>query len=128
MDTSTLIGRLFSAVYIAVGLGMVLRPAYYSRMLTDFTKSPVSAYLGGVMALIFGLLVVMYHNIWSGGWVVVLTVVGWMALVKGFLILALPDFLVEKSIAIMPKGRGLQVMGAVVLVIGLVVGWLSCAA
>jgi hypothetical protein len=126
MNTSLLIGRLFAGVYIAVGLGMLLRPAHYGKMLADFTKSPGSIYLGGIMALIVGLLVVMFHNLWAGGWVVVLTVFGWLALIKGCLILALPDLFVTKVSALMPTGKGLRVMGVAILVLGLVVGYLSC--
>jgi uncharacterized protein YjeT (DUF2065 family) len=125
MDSSTLIGRLFAVVYIAVGLGMLLRPSHYGKMLTSFTENPAVLYLGGAMALTAGMLIVMFHNVWSGGWVVLLTIIGWLALVKGCLILILPDIFGVKVGALMGDGKRLRPWGGFALVLGLVIGYFS---
>ncbi len=33
--------------------------------------------------MVYGLIVVFTHNIWKGGWVVVVSVTGWLILLKG---------------------------------------------
>jgi len=45
----------------------------------------------GIITVIAGLAMVLAHNIWRGGALpVVVTLVGWLALIKGLLILILP--------------------------------------
>ena len=54
-------------------------------------RSPPLVLLAGVFAVAVGLGVVVGHNVWSGGALpVVVTLVGWAALIKGFALLALP--------------------------------------
>ena len=54
-------------------------------------RSPPLVLLAGVFAVALGLGLVIGHNVWSGGALpVVVTLVGWAALIKGFVLLALP--------------------------------------
>lgn len=47
--------------------------------------------LGAILGLIFGLLIVVSHNIWHLNWEVIITVIGWMALIKALFILFFMD-------------------------------------
>ena len=42
------------------------------------------------MAITVGLLIIHYHNNWVNNWTVLVTIFGWIALVKGILLLAVP--------------------------------------
>jgi hypothetical protein len=47
-------------------------------------------FIAGVIALLTGLAMVLGHNVWSGGALpVIVTLVGWLTLIKGLLILFL---------------------------------------
>ena len=53
--------------------------------------NPPVLMLAAIVALILGLLVVLSHNVWTGGAVPVLvTIVGWISLLKGLIFLWLP--------------------------------------
>jgi vacuolar-type H+-ATPase subunit I/STV1 len=53
--------------------------------------SPSMMLLLGIITVVAGLAMVLAHNIWSGGALaVVVTVVGWLTLIKGLLFLLLP--------------------------------------
>jgi len=125
VETSVLIGRLFAALYIAVGVGMLVRPAHYKKMIADFSESPALLYLGGAMALAAGVLIVTFHNDWTPGWTIILTLLGWAALVKGFLILALPDLIIHTMGGIYQRQAFLSVVGGFALVLGLALGYFS---
>jgi hypothetical protein len=63
---------------------------YLTAAVTDFTEM-VSPLAVPVTFMAAGLAMVLAHNIWSGGaLVVVVTVVGWMTLTKSLLFLFLP--------------------------------------
>ena len=47
--------------------------------------------LSGFMAIIIGFLIIENHNNWVKNWTVLITIVGWAALVKGVLLLVFPN-------------------------------------
>jgi hypothetical protein len=60
---------------------------------TALVHNPPVLFIVGVIALGVGLAMILGHNVWSGGALaVVVTLIGWLALVKGLLFLFLsPD-------------------------------------
>jgi vacuolar-type H+-ATPase subunit I/STV1 len=58
--------------------------------ITAMLHSAPLLFLAGVLAVTAGIAIVLTHNVWSGGVTPVLvTLVGWVALVKGLLLLFL---------------------------------------
>jgi hypothetical protein len=59
--------------------------------LTRFSRAdPPLLFLAGVIGIAVGLAIVIGHNVWSGGPLpVTITLVGWLALIKGSLLLFL---------------------------------------
>jgi hypothetical protein len=58
---------------------------------TALLQNPSLMFIVGVITLAAGLAMVLAHNVWSGGaLVVVVTVVGWMTLTKSLFFLFLP--------------------------------------
>jgi hypothetical protein len=58
---------------------------------TALLQNPSMMLIVGIITLAAGLAVVLAHNIWSGGaLVVVVTIVGWITLIKSLLFLFLP--------------------------------------
>ena len=114
------LAKLFGLCYLAVGLGMLLNMTWFKKMLGDFLKNNVMLFWGGLTSLILGLVLVMAHNVWDGAWYVILvTLFGWGALLKGVFYLVLPDktaALAKKMMAKMP----MWLMALFVLVLGLV--------
>jgi hypothetical protein len=60
-------------------------------MINDFITNPVILYMGGIMALFFGILIVEFHNVWEADWAVIITLLGWISLLKGCLLLIAPE-------------------------------------
>jgi energy-coupling factor transporter transmembrane protein EcfT len=57
---------------------------------TALVHSPPAMYIISVITLVAGLAIILGHNVWSGGVLpVVVTLVGWLALIKGLLLLFL---------------------------------------
>jgi hypothetical protein len=76
---------------ILIGLSMMTHSQATVETVTALLQSPSMTLILGVITLAAGLAMVLAHNIWSGGTlVVVVTLVGWMALVKSLFFLFLP--------------------------------------
>ncbi len=94
METSILIAKMVAVFYVAVGLGILFNHVYFKKMINEMMKSAGFFYLGGIMALLAGFLIVNFHNVWVWDWTVIITVLGWLALLKGILLLLAPQVLV----------------------------------
>lgn len=90
MDAASFVAALIGPIYVIVGIGILLNPDHYRRMTEDFFHSPALMYLGGAMALAAGLSILYFHNDWSGDWRVIITILGWLACLKGAHLLILP--------------------------------------
>jgi hypothetical protein len=85
------LSRLLGLYSVLVGLAMVAhRQATIETIRAMMHNAPV-LYVVGVIALAAGLAMVLGHNVWHGGVLpVVVTLVGWLSLIKGLVILFLP--------------------------------------
>jgi len=89
--TEAQILQLFGLIYLAVGLGAFKR-GRFSQLMKDFSESPAATLTIGMGATVVGFLLVTFYGNWQGNWTTVLiTVFGWLGLVKGLLLLAAPQ-------------------------------------
>jgi hypothetical protein len=77
-------------ILVQVGAMVVHKEAMVDDMTALMRDRPLLIILG-MIALALGLAMVLAHNVWSGGALpIVVTVVGWIFLIRGVLILVLP--------------------------------------
>jgi hypothetical protein len=90
MDTSIFLARLLGSSMLVIGLGLLLNRATYRDMSLEFLDSPALIYIGGLIAFVAGLAIVLTHNVWVVGWPVVITIFGWVSLVAGIFRIVFP--------------------------------------
>lgn len=117
METSLLIAQILGPIYVVISLGMLMNKGHYTNVFNDFIKSDALMYIGGVMAMAIGLLIVQAHNVWVKDWTVLVTIVGWIAVLKGVMLFVFPGVMKKQTKAMM-KGNMLQVASIVALVLG----------
>ena len=85
------LSRLIGLYCILITLSMMTRKQATVETVTALVQNPSTTLILGIITLAAGLAMVLAHNVWSGGApVVVVTLVGWMALVKSLFFLFLP--------------------------------------
>lgn len=87
---SILLAKFIAVYYLAAGIGMLLQPKAFKKLIEDYTKSVGLVFVSGIVGLTIGLLMVTYHNIWVKDWTVLVTIIGWIAVAKGLLFTAFP--------------------------------------
>ncbi len=122
--TDAQIFQAIGIVYIAVGIGMLINPDFYKKLIKDFTENTSGIYLGGLVALMIGFLLVTFHNIWSKDWPVIITIIGWVALVKGLFLITLPRVSI-KICNIYKMDKFLSVWATIVIILGGLLCWLG---
>jgi len=85
------LSRLIGLYCILVALSMITRRHATLESVTALLHNPSMIFVVGIITLAAGLAMVLAHNIWSGAALaVVVTLVGWMTLIKSLLFLFLP--------------------------------------
>ena len=120
MQTSIFIAKILGLVYLVFGLGVLFNGKYYRKLLEDMMKEVTNLYWGGISSLVIGFLIVYYHNVWEYSWVVIITILGWLALLKGVLLIVLPDLMIRWTKAWTKAKSFMPVWGFVILVLGLI--------
>ena len=90
MDLSTFLAQLFAVLYLTVGLGILMQKDHYKKVYKEALSSSVVMMYGGAASLMFGFIIVSFHNVWEGTWEILITLVGWMGLFKGFVLILSP--------------------------------------
>jgi hypothetical protein len=93
MGTSIFLAKILGPYCLIMAGGALLNRGFYQKIVDDFLKNAALVYLGGVFALLFGLFIVAVHNIWDSNWPVVITLIGWLSILKGARIILFPNSL-----------------------------------
>ncbi len=117
--------QIFSIAYLAVGIGILINHDFYKKLLEDFSENAFALYLGGIAALVIGYLIVAFHNTWTKDLSVIITIIGWIALIKGILILIRPKIMIALTKAIVKKEGFLKIEAVAVIIIGLALSLLG---
>jgi hypothetical protein len=76
---------------ILAALSMMIRKETIVETVTALLHNSPLMFIVGILTLAGGLAMVLAHNVWSGGVsAVIVTLVGWLTLIKGLLFLFLP--------------------------------------
>lgn len=86
------LAKVLGIYFIAVSIALLLHPERIKKVYQQMMDQDAVLFLGGIMAVLFGAFIVSSHNIWVVQWPVIVTIVGWLSLIKGVLLMAYPDF------------------------------------
>ena len=118
MTTELFIERWFAIGWLIFGISHLLYPAEWAALFLPLRERATGGLLLATFYLPLGLAVVLAHNVWVLGLPVVVTLAGWILVVKSLVYLFYPRAL----FAIMPgNGRmknGFRIAGLITFVLG----------
>lgn len=124
METSLFLARLIGPIFIIIGIGLFLNRDMYRTAAEEVFKSRALFYVFGALALAGGLAIVLNHNVWAWDWPVIITVVGWLMIVRGTFHILFPQQIGDLAARMLARGpQLLLVSGAVVFVLGAILSW-----
>ncbi len=117
METS--IQKLVAISYLVIGLSHIVQPRVWAQFFIMFRdKGEVGSFLSGLLHFPLGLLIVSFHNVWSGIPLIV-TIMGWGLVIKDLVYLTYPKhgmrMLARVSIE---RSWGFVVAGVIAVVLG----------
>lgn len=96
--------NVFAVAYLAIGIGGIVEPTMLKNLLRDFEKDRAVSFVSGLFAITVGYLIGATHVHAKDATGLLVATLGWIALVKGFVLIAAPKWTFEMADRIM-KGQ-----------------------
>lgn len=90
MNISIFLAKAFGLYLIIISASMMLNVKRMKSIIADYFASPALLLLGGAIALILGILLILTHNIWKLDWRLIITLLAWLTFIKGFMYVVFP--------------------------------------
>lgn len=103
MCLSIFLAKLVGLYLLLVSLSLLVYQQKFKKIITEFAGDQPLISITGALGVIFGLLIVLTHNLWVMSWPVVITLFGWVTLIHGVGRLFFPDHCVKIAKAFASK-------------------------
>jgi hypothetical protein len=114
---------LFMGIGAAIGL-LGKFPDAYVNVLRDMNDQSATMILG-MFALLAGLAIVNAHNLWVSDWRVIITILGWLAIIRGALSLLFPNKMYGIGETILASRSGPMIGAVIIIVLGGILSWMG---
>jgi len=91
MYTSTVLAQILGMVFSVLGLSMVLNKKWMTLVVDEMFKNQGLTWLAGLITLLMGATIVVINNIWTSGLPLIITILGWLTLLKGVFLMLFPN-------------------------------------
>lgn len=118
MASTKMIAGLMGPLLAAIGAAMLFNRDLFPAMVGQLTQNYGLVFIAGMLALVAGVAIVRVHNIWSGGWPVIVTVFGWLAIVGGLARMWFPQLAAPIAETFAGSATALLAGGLIVLALG----------
>lgn len=124
MDHVYWLARILGPLFTIMGVWMIVRNKDLMKIWASVKANYACFYLGGVLNLLIGLTVLSTFCEWSWDLPVLITIVGWISVVRGLLVLFAPDWVMARAAALEPFSRAWAIIP---LFFGLGISYLAFA-
>lgn len=89
-NTSTFLAKFWGWYLIIFFLILSFNPKRIVQIIRDL-KDQKFVIITSFIAIIIGLLNILFHNIWENNWTVIITLIGWLSLLLGLSLFIFPQ-------------------------------------
>lgn len=90
METANLLANIFGLSFIAIGLSFLIYQKEVQGII-EFFENKARVFIFGILSFVIGVAMVLSYNVWTSDWKVIITIFGWVALLKGLVALFMPE-------------------------------------
>lgn len=92
MNNSIYLARVIGLSLSILSLALLINAKHITSVITMLFQNDALQFILGILILIIGSLLVVSHNIWKSSWVVIITILSWLILIKGSIYLIFPGW------------------------------------
>jgi hypothetical protein len=125
MQASIFLAQLLGPAAIVLALAVLFKPKRMEAALKEVLGSPALLFEIGFLSLLAGLALVLTHNIWVLDWRLLITLLGWVTIVRAVITIFQPEWFVVVATHIFARR---EIAGVINLIIGLVLSYFGYTA
>lgn len=119
MDISIFLAKALGLYLLIMGISLFTNARQLKTIMSDVAAQPALLFISGAIALIFGILIVLTHNIWQSNWRILITLIGWLSLFKGIIRIIFPHRAAKYILKFKRNPSMYYVMSLIVFVLGI---------
>lgn len=119
MNTINYLAEILGLYFVIVPLALLVNSKYLKSLFIELDND-ATMFLWGMVSLVIGLAMVLFFNVWEQSWQVVITIIGWIALLKGLALLFVPEF-IKKWARKIENQQWLPIALVVLVFVGLII-------
>src|ERR1700686_3666169 len=120
MQTSIFLAKLMGPIMLGAGIAMLVNRKELDALAQELLHSRVLLFLLGLIDLAIGLAIVLTHNVWVADWRLIITLLGWLLMVRGAVRILAPDQVKALGTKLLSNANLVTGSLAVTTVLGLV--------
>ena len=90
MHIANKLAILAGSAFLVVGLSLFTNP-YVSTAMNDLVNNQGLLWVTGLVTFVMGTVMLALYNTWSKSWRVLVTIIGWLAVIKGAVLMLFPQ-------------------------------------
>jgi cytochrome bd-type quinol oxidase subunit 2 len=92
MHIASKLAILAGSAFLVVGLSLFINP-YVRTAMNDLVNNQGLLWVTGLITFVMGTVMLALYNTWSKSWRVLVTIIGWLAVIKGAVLMLFPQIM-----------------------------------
>ena len=122
MQNAMWLASIFGPLLMIIGIWMLFYHENMVKVCTSCKNTPSVQYLWGVINMLIGLTILSQYNWWAWNLPLLITLLGWVTLIRGVMALFVPQLLMK---FVMNEPGWVKIKGIIPLVWGFGLCWLA---
>ncbi|WOE74892.1 hypothetical protein [Alterisphingorhabdus coralli] len=114
-NLTALLALAFGAYALAAGFGMLRHPRWGMGMIDECERSAALRFLVGIVVFVLGTTLVLVHPMGDHWLSILITVLGWIILVEGLVLLAFPGLIWPIAKAMLASSNTIYALAAMAI-------------
>ncbi len=123
MELTNYLATIWGLSIVVISIALLVRPNYLKK-LAKIAEDEALLFVCGIATLAIGIATVLAHNTWVKDWPVIITIFGWIALIKGLSIMFFPGFTKKITLSVI-EYKYISYVLLVASIIGLIITYLG---
>lgn len=103
MCLSIYFAQVIGLYLVIISLATLIRHERFKKIVHEFLASAPLIAISGGLGVMIGLIILVPHHLWVAKWPVIITIIGWIALLQGIQRLFFPESFVKWMKNLMDK-------------------------
>lgn len=119
-EMTVILAQILGGYMLVAGTAILIDRTLINRLLISLQDNLAAIFIMGLIALLMGLAIAALHTRWDNPLAIIVTIIGWAAIIEGALILWLQNRFIALFTPWTSSATASLIWGAVAVILGLV--------